>query len=70
MGYHRGSWVGVSHLHTQLGALFLLPTDLGHSMQGLQGEVQVRSRFPKEECQRADSTKNLWMGFGGGMNLA
>ena len=30
-----------SHLHTQLGALFLLPIDLGHSLQGLQGEVQV-----------------------------
>lgn len=66
MGYHRGSWVGVSHLHTQLGALFLLPIDLGHSLQGLR----VRSRFPKEECQRADSTKNLWVGLGGGMNLA
>ena len=31
---------------------------------------RVRSRFPKEECQRADSTKNLWVWFGGGMNLA
>lgn len=30
-----------SHLHTQLGTLLLLPIDLGHSLQGLQGEVQV-----------------------------
>ena len=32
---------GGSHLHTKLGTLFLLPIDLGHSLQGLQGEVQV-----------------------------
>lgn len=38
VGYHRRSWG--SHLHTQLGTLFLLPIDLGHSLQGLQGEFQ------------------------------
>lgn len=29
-----------SYLYTQLSALFMLPIDPGHSLQGLEGEVQ------------------------------
>jgi hypothetical protein len=35
---------GGSHIHTQLGPLFLLSIDSSHSLQGLQGEVQPPRR--------------------------